>query len=64
MTNVFDDLLRKCQSAGTNLTQVCRQANVSRSTIERWKSREPKTISILRNLEAIIEKERKKNLKE
>jgi DNA-binding transcriptional regulator YiaG len=50
-----------CERAGINLSVACREAGVSRSTVERWKTDEPKTVQELRKLLKVINKhERKK----
>lgn len=54
-TNIVHSLKLKCTAAGTNLTEVCRKAGVNRQTVERWKKEEPKTLTILRQLEEAIE---------
>lgn len=48
-----------CEKAGTNLTVVCKEAGVSRSTVERWKTDEPKTVKELRKLLKVINKHEK-----
>lgn len=58
MTNIVTTLKAKAAAAGTNLTAICRAAGVPRQTVERWKNKEPKTIALLRKLEAEIEKAR------
>lgn len=40
--------------AGLNLTEVCRQAGVSRATPDRWRKRTPKTIALVTQMEAIV----------
>jgi hypothetical protein len=42
--------------AGTNLTEVCREAGVSRATPDRWKKNPPRTIQLLTLMEEIIAK--------
>jgi transposase-like protein len=55
MNNIVQSLKIKCAEAGTNLTHVCRQAGVNRSTIEKWKREEPTSLQIIRKLEKAIE---------
>ncbi len=55
MSKLVNSLKVRCAEAGTNLTAVCKAANVSRSTIERWKDATPKSIQILENIEQVIE---------
>lgn len=57
MTNIVTTLKAQAVAAGTNLTEVCRRAGVSRTTVERWK-KEPKTIKLLRKIEGEIAKAR------
>lgn len=39
-------LNERAQAAGTNITELCRIAGVSRTTPERWNKRVPKSITI------------------
>ena len=55
MTDTYQSLKFKCEQAGTNLTEVCRLAGVDRSTVERWKKKEPNSVVIIKSLEAAIE---------
>ncbi len=52
MDEIIKSLKARCAAAGTNITEVCREAGVSRSTIERWKQKPPKSLQILNSLEA------------
>lgn len=54
MSNLVNSLKARCAEAGTNITAVCEAAGVSRSTIERWKAKPPKSIQILNDLEKVI----------
>lgn len=56
LTNIYATLNKLAAEAGTNLTQVCRDADVDRSILERWKSETPKTIKILDRILNAIEK--------
>lgn len=58
---VFEELKVKAASAGTNLTEVCREAKVKRQVVESWKDKDPKTIQILRRLEKVIDRKAKTN---
>ncbi|WP_333855246.1 hypothetical protein [Leclercia sp.] len=42
-----EDIKQRAKAAGTNITQLCRTAGVSRTTPERWEKRTPKSISII-----------------
>ncbi len=59
MENLVNDLKAMCALAGTNLTEVCRDAGVSRGKIERWKKDTPRAVSdYLKILEAIENRKR------
>ena len=59
--NTFASLKAACDEAGTNLSEVCREAGVNRSTVERWKTEEPKTITVVRKLLKVIDKKKAHN---
>ncbi|MBZ0059606.1 MULTISPECIES: hypothetical protein [unclassified Leclercia] len=42
-----ESIKQRAKEAGTNITQLCRIAGVSRTTPERWEKRVPKSIGIL-----------------
>jgi len=52
MEQLIRSLKIRCAAAGTNITEVCREAGVSRSTIERWKVKPPKSLQLLNAIEA------------
>jgi DNA-binding phage protein len=59
--NLATSLKVECIAAGTNLTEVCRDAGVNRSTVQRWMEAEPKTwIEIRKILKAINERRHSK----
>lgn len=49
-------LEKDASAAGTNLTEVCREAGVSRATPDRWRKKTPKTIALICRMEAIVER--------
>lgn len=55
-----ESLERECKAAGTNITEVCREAGVSRGTFQAWKTKEPKTIREVRTMLEVINKKRQK----
>jgi transcriptional regulator with XRE-family HTH domain len=59
--NIVQTLKIKAAAAGSNLTEICRRAGVNRQTVEQWKDDEPKTLKILRKIEAEIEKIKTEN---
>lgn len=56
--NLAESLERECKAAGTNITEVCREAGIARGTFQSWKVKEPKTIREIRTMLAVIEKKR------
>jgi hypothetical protein len=59
LANIYETLKRKCKRAGTDLTQVCRDAGIDRSIPERWKKENPKTLDIVVKLLQAIENKQK-----
>lgn len=55
-TLIFTELEAAAKAAGSNLSEVCRVANVDRSVLERWKAKNPKSLDIVNSLRAAIEK--------
>lgn len=53
--NLYDQIRMRCLHAGTNLNVVCKKAGVSRSTVDRWKKKEPNTVRIYRRVLETIE---------
>lgn len=51
-------------AAGTNLTEVCREAGVSRATPDRWRRHVPKTIQLVTLMEQIIQQHARKAAKQ
>ena len=55
----------RAKDAGTNITQLCRMAGVSRTTPERWEKRVPKSIGILDLMfQALLEVEQDRKAQE
>lgn len=54
----FNEALSKLEAdakaAGTNITAVCREAGVSRTTPDRWKEKTPATIATLKKLQDVV----------
>lgn len=60
---LFDEVFREtvrnlaidAESAGTNLTQVCKETKISRSTPERWKGKKvPKSVQIVADMQRAV----------
>lgn len=63
--STYDKLCARAKKAGTSISELCRRANVDRSTPQRWKDNEPKTLQILNSLEAELDLiEQENNLKD
>lgn len=46
----------RARKVGSNLTQLCKEAQVSRATPDRWLIETPKTIELFDRLEALVAK--------
>lgn len=46
----------EAKACGLNWTSICKEAGYSRSVIDRWKRRLPKTVAMVSNMQAIIQK--------
>ncbi len=54
----FEYLEALCKQAGTTLNEVCRSENIMHGIVRRWKNEDPKSIQILRTIEAGIRKKK------
>jgi transcriptional regulator with XRE-family HTH domain len=54
--NTYDRIKRLADAKGLSLLEVCEAAGVDRSTVERWKGRETKTVTVIQSLEAAIDR--------
>lgn len=61
--NIYDSLNSACLEAGTTITDVCRKINISRSTPEVWKKKNPKSLQIVGLILAEVEKAKQKKVK-
>ncbi len=55
MENTLTTLKIECVKAGTNLTQLCKKAGISRTTIDRWEKELPKSLKVLDALRLALE---------
>lgn len=55
---LVDFLHAEARAAGTNLTEVCREAGVNRQTPEQWKAGVPRAVEILISILQTIDKRR------
>jgi lambda repressor-like predicted transcriptional regulator len=74
MENTFEEefyrrvelIKARAKKAGTNITHLCRESGVSRTTPERWEKRVPKSIALIDQMMAVlreIEREKEANEK-
>ena len=61
IANIFPFLEQKCKEKGLSLTEVCRDANVERSGLERWKKENPKTLNSVADILTSIDRLSKKS---
>lgn len=52
--NEYEKLQQKCKEVKISLSEACRLAGVDRKSIQRWSKRNPKSVTILRQLEEVI----------
>lgn len=52
--NTYTSLMIQCDEAGISLAKACRLANVDYSGVRRWKTKEPKTLTTLQQLQLVI----------
>lgn len=50
---------KKCVDAGTNLTALCKEAGISRNTVEYWKTGKGASTSTIAKLEQALERLRR-----
>lgn len=58
--NVYKFLKKKCIDLDLDIKDLCEKAGVARTTVMRWKTKEPNTILIYRKLLSVIEEAEKK----
>jgi|GEM_PF-2840361 len=50
----LDEVQRRAERIGSNLTDVCREANISRATPNRWRREIPNTLEALVKMEEYV----------
>ena len=55
-----ESIERKARAAGLNWTEVCKRAGVSRATPDRWRIAPPKSVSLMDQLETVVDEELRK----
>lgn len=51
---VYDYIAFTAAQHGVSISEVCRQADVDRSVVERWKEDDPKSIQTFRKLQTVL----------
>lgn len=60
--NTFEKINIRCDNLGTNLSELCRRADISRQALEYWKQGDPKTLTMyFKLLDALNELEYEHN---
>lgn len=59
----FEYLKALCKDAGTNITAVCKKKKIQRGNIQRWSEGDPKSIAVLRMMEAGIAEAKESKVK-
>jgi transposase-like protein len=55
MEGIYHELKVEAAEAGSNLSEICRKAGVSRVTLDNWKRKEPDAFKKVRKLRATME---------
>lgn len=50
----LDDIERRALRVGSNLTAVCKEIGISRSTPDRWRREMPRTIQIIEQMDQCV----------
>lgn len=53
-TQAITDLEQDVKAAGSNMTELCREAGISRTTPDRWRVKPPATIALVSKLQGIV----------
>lgn len=59
--DIYTSLKTQCDALGISLSKLCREADVDRSVIERWRRSEPKSIRTYNALVEALEKLKTRN---
>lgn len=51
----MDALEADAKKHGLNLTAICKEAEISRATPDRWKKKPPKTIRLVAKMQQVVE---------
>ena len=54
----IEKIERDAKEVGLNFTSICKEAGISRATPDRWKKKTPKTVEIVTQMEAIVERQK------
>ena len=59
--DTYNSLVIGCAGAGISIARLCREANVDRSVLVRWKREEPKSIKTYLKLKETLERLKSSN---
>lgn len=59
--DIYSSLKSQCEALGISLSKLCREADVDRSVLERWRRSEPKSIRTYNALVEALEKFKSSN---
>ena len=52
--DLVNDIETRAVAAGLNVTELCRRADIARSTFTRWKKGQPPSTRLLAHLEKVV----------
>lgn len=55
-TTTYEQLRIEAVEAGISLNEICRRAGINRQTVQKWKDKEPHTLTLVSKLRAEIKK--------
>jgi predicted transcriptional regulator len=59
--DIYSSLKSECDSLGISISKLCREADVDRSVLERWRRSDPKSIKTYNALLEALEKLKQSN---
>lgn len=52
--NTYSSLKSECDKLGISVSKLCREAQIDRSVLERWRKKEPQTLKIYNALQQAL----------
>lgn len=56
--NVYEEIKKQCDELGISISSICKEAQVDRQLVERWKKGDPKSIEIYKKLKEVLTKKK------